>query len=168
MEVNHFGSQNGRRYGIIVILDALEGNAKAEKAVAGIKANELNVKNGLKLITDKLDKIFLEETADEAYKEHSDFINYNKTVEMTVSEYVLEFEHLYKRMIENEMIIPDPVLTFKFLDGANIINDERKIALTLCVDLKYEKMKSALKRLFASPVPQNQNNEMEIKQKEIF
>ena len=71
-------------------------------------------------------------------------------------------------MIEHEMILPDPVLTFKLLDGANITNDKRKLALTFCVDLKYEKMKSALKRLFASPVPQNQNNEMEIKREEIF
>ena len=43
---------------IIVLLDALEGYAKAEKAVADIKANELNDKNGLKVITDKLDKFF--------------------------------------------------------------------------------------------------------------
>ena len=157
-----------KEQGIIVLLDALEGNAKADKAVADIKANELNVENGLKLITDKLDKIFLEETADEAYKVYSDFINYNKTIEMTVSEYVPELEHLYKRMIKHKMIQPDPVLTFKLSDGANITNDKRKLALTFCVDLKCEKMKSALKRLFASPVPQNQNNEMEIKQKEIF
>ena len=71
-------------------------------------------------------------------------------------------------MIEHEMILPDPVLTFKLLDGVSITNDKRKLALTFCVDLKYEKMKSALKRLFASPVPQNQNNEMEIKREEIF
>ena len=133
-----------KEQGIIVFLDALEGKAKAEKAVADIKANELNVENGLTLITDKLDKFFLEEIADEAYKVYSDFINYIKIVEMTVSEYLLEFEHLYKRMIEHEMILPDPVLTFKLLDGANITSDERKLALTFCVDLKYEKMKLAL------------------------
>ena len=80
-----------KEQGIIVLLDALEGNAKADKAVADIKANELNVENGLKLITDKLDKIFLEETADKAYEVYSDFSNYNKTVEMTVSECVLKF-----------------------------------------------------------------------------
>ena len=62
-------------------------------------------------------------------------------------------------------MLPDPVLTFKLLDGANITNDERKLALTFCVDSKYEKMKSALKWFFASPVLQNQNNEMEIKKK---
>ena len=34
------------------------------------------------------------------------------------------------------MKLPDPVLTFKLLDGANIWKDERKPALTFCVDLK--------------------------------
>ena len=157
-----------KEQGIILLLDALESNAKAGKAVADIKANELNVENGLIHITYTFHKIFLQETADEAYKVYSDFINYSKTVEMTVSEYVPEFERSYKRMIEHEMILPDPVLTFKLLDGVSITNDKRKLALTFCVDLKYEKMKSALKRLFASPVPQNQNNEMEIKHEKIF
>ena len=40
-------------------------------------------------------------------------------------------------MIEHEMILPDPVLTFKLLDGVSITNDKRKLALTFCVDLKY-------------------------------
>ena len=35
-----------KEQGIIVFLDALEGKAKAEKAVADIKANGLNVENG--------------------------------------------------------------------------------------------------------------------------
>ena len=78
-----------KEQGIIVLLEALEGNAKTEKVLPDIKANELNVENGLKFITDKLDKIFLEETPDEAYKIYFDFINYNKIVEMPVSECVL-------------------------------------------------------------------------------
>ena len=69
------------------------------------------------------------------------------------------------------MKLPDPVLTFKLLDGTNISNDERKLGLKFCVDLKYEKMKSALKRLFApssSTSMQNTANDIQIKQEETF
>ena len=50
-------------------------------------------------------------------------------------------------MTKHGMKLPDPVLTFKLLDVANISNDKRKLALTFFVDWKYEKIKSALKRL---------------------
>ena len=64
------------------------------------------------------------------------------------------------------MKLPDPVLTFKLLDGTNISNDERKLGLKFCVDLKYEKMKSALKRLFAPS--SNKKHHCTIKQEETF
>ena len=52
---------------------------------------------------------------------------------------MLEFEYLYKK---NDCTwyetFPDPVLTFKFLDDANISNDERKLAITFYADLKYD------------------------------
>ena len=57
-----------KEHGIVVLLDSLEGNAKAEKAIADIKAEERNNDDGVKVIIEKLDQVFLEESADEAYK----------------------------------------------------------------------------------------------------
>ena len=37
--------------------------------------------------------------------------------------YIIEFEHLYKRMTDFEMKLPDSVLAFKLLDGSNINDD---------------------------------------------
>ena len=62
--------------------------------------------------------------------------------------YIIEFEHLYKRIRDFEMKLPDQVLAFKLLDGSNINDDERKLPLALGMDMKYEDMKSALKSLF--------------------
>ena len=51
----------------VVLLDSLEGTAKAEKELADIKAEERNNNNNdVKIITDELDQIFLEESADES------------------------------------------------------------------------------------------------------
>ena len=82
-----------KEQGIVVLLDSLEGNGKAEKAIADIKAEEVNNGDGIKVIIDKLDQIFLEESVGEAYKVYSSFINYNKSNEITISEILLEFEH---------------------------------------------------------------------------
>ena len=70
---------------IVVLLDSLKGNTKAEKAVADIKAEKIN-NDGVKAITDKLDQIFFEESDDEAYKV---YLN----LKITISEYILELEH---------------------------------------------------------------------------
>ena len=102
----------------------------------------------MKLLIDKLDSIFQSETIDEAYSTYSKFINFSRKENIEMSDYIIEYEHLYKRMRDFEMILPDAVLAFKLLDGANISDEERKLALTLGKDLKYDDMKSALKRLF--------------------
>ena len=39
----------------------------------------------------------------------------------------------------HEMKLPNTVLTFKLLDGAKISDDERKLVLTFCSDLQFEK-----------------------------
>ena len=65
------------------------------------------------------------------------------------------------------MKLADAVLTFKLLNGANIIGDERKLALTVCNDLNFDKMKSASKRLF-SKSSLNPNSNVKINKKNLF
>ena len=73
-------------------------------------------------------------------------------------------------MIQHQMKLPNKVLTFKLLDGVNITSEERKLALTLCSDLDFDKIKSALKRLFttSSSHSHSQGNIVAIKQKSHF
>ena len=68
-----------------------------------------------------------------------------------MTEFILEFEHLYYKMKEYNMVLPNNVLTFKLLVSAKLSEDDRKLALTLATDLKFESMKSTLKRIFITP-----------------
>ena len=43
---------------IVVLLEALEGNQKAEKAVSDLIATQLNADDGLNVLIDKLDTAF--------------------------------------------------------------------------------------------------------------
>ena len=47
------------------------------------------------------------------------------------------------------MKLPNAILTFTLLGGVNITDDERKLALTVCSELNFDRMKSSLKRLFS-------------------
>ena len=68
-------SVEAKQQGIDVLLDSLDGNAKAEKDVSELTAAELNIENRLNLLLEKLDKVFQEENIDEAYNVYSFFVN---------------------------------------------------------------------------------------------
>ena len=113
-----------KRTGIVVLLDSLDGNAKAEKAVSELTVAELNVENGLNLLLKKLDKVFQDDNIDEVSNVYSSFTNLSKREDMSINEYIIEFEHLNNKMIPRQMKLPNKVLTFKLLDGANITYQE--------------------------------------------
>ena len=48
------------------------------------------------------------------------------------------------------------ILAFRLLDGEKLNADERKLALAVANDLKFDSMKSALKRIFTKP-PSSEN-----------
>ena len=65
----------------IVLLEALEGNQKAEKAVSDLTATQFNVDNGLKVLLAKRDTALQAETtddADSAYDAYTEFNKYKK------------------------------------------------------------------------------------------
>ena len=48
-----------------------------------------------------------------------------KKEEISMNDYILEFEHLYYKMAEHDMKLPDTILAFKLLDGAGLNEAQR-------------------------------------------
>ena len=119
------------------MLESFENKIKAENAVGEFNAAELNTDEGMEILIAKLDSI---------YYTSSKFINFSRKENGDMNEYIIEFEHLHKKMRDYEVKLPDPVLAFKSLDGASISDDNWNLALALGKDRKFEGMKSALKR----------------------
>ena len=94
-----------------------------------LTATKLNTDRGKNLLFEKLDKVFQNETIDEAYSTYSAFISFNRTDQINMSDYILEYEYLYQKLIQHDMKLPDAILNFKLLDGAQVTDDERKLAL---------------------------------------
>ena len=66
----------------------------------------------------------------------------------SMSAYILEIERLYHRAKLDKMDLPDSILPLKMLDNASLDGREHQIVLSVCQELKYEGMKSALRRIF--------------------
>ena len=109
---------------IIIFLDSLEGNPKAETALPDLTATDLNTDQGMKLLFEKLDKVFQSEAVDIAYSTYSAFIFFKGTDQMSMSDDILEYEQLYQKMIQHDMKLPDAILTFKLLDGAQVTDNQ--------------------------------------------
>ena len=113
-----------------------------------LTATDVNNKNGMKLLIEKLDKVLERNKINEANLVYSIFTNFHISDEMSITDYIIDFEHLYHKMTNHEMPLPNTVLTLKLLDGVKLSEDERKPALTLGNNLAFETMKSALKQIF--------------------
>ena len=64
---------------ITVILESLEGNAKAEKAVSELTATDVHTESGVTILIKKLYKVFKSVKINEAYLTYLKFINFQKS-----------------------------------------------------------------------------------------
>ena len=91
-------SSKKKERAIIVQLEPLDNNVKAEKAVDQLTATELNNDKGMETLLNKLDSVFQNEAIDEAHNVYSMFINFSHAENVDINEHILEYEHLYKKM----------------------------------------------------------------------
>ena len=138
-----------KEQGIIVLLQSLSNNKKAEKAVSNLTSVELYTENGFNLLLEKLDAAFQSEDVEDAYNIFLKFSYLKRHCDISMNDYIIEFENLNHLMEHQNMKLPDKVLAFKLLDGAAISENQRQMCLTLAHDLTFNSMKTALKRIFS-------------------
>ena len=83
-----------------------------------IKADDLNKENGMKTLTDKLNGVFLKEKKDCASEAYKNFDSFRKSENVSMAEYIVEFDQKYQKSVKYEMSLLDAVLAFKLLDNA--------------------------------------------------
>ena len=129
---------------------ALSLQGKPKEVAMEIDPAKLNADNGVKFLVTELDKLFEKDKVDQTYSAYTDFDKYRRESTMDMSEFIINFEQKYNICKKYEMTLPDTVLAFKLLDNAGLSQTDRQLALTACSDLKFDTMKSALNRIFAT------------------
>lgn len=125
---------------------SLTGNAR--ESAMEIPAADLGSEDGMTKLFAQLDKVFLRDDKDRAYEAYKDFDTFHRADNMSMSDYILEFDKRYNKSKRYEMTLPEAVLAFKLLDNAVLSPQEKQLALTASSNLKYTAMKSALQRIF--------------------
>ena len=114
-----------KEQGIIASWQLLYGNKKAEKAVSNLTAEMLCSHSGWHILLEKLDTIFQSEEIEDVDHTYSKFSSCKQQPNMSMNDFIIEFENLNYKMDSHNMKLPDKVLAFKLLDGASVSENQR-------------------------------------------
>ncbi|CAC5379710.1 unnamed protein product [Mytilus coruscus] len=150
---------------------ALSIQGKPREVVLEVDPSDLNVDEGVDKLITELDKLFEKDKIDQAYAAYTVFDQFHRGEDVSMSDYITEFEQRYNKCKKYDMGLPDAILAFKLLDNAGLSQSYRQLALTACSDLKFDTMKSALNRIFASKsqnVPGERDSVVTVKEESAF
>ena len=110
------------------------------------KARELLLE--LEKVLEKLDTLYLKEKIQLPCQAYDNFKKFKRPTDMTIAEFVVEFERLYNKAKAHEMVLPDGILAYKFLNNANISDSHKKLIHATMTTLSYEVKKEQLRKIF--------------------
>ena len=135
---------------------------KAREAALELDADDLNKNDGLVRLLNALDLVFEKEVKDLSYEAYTEFDKFQIPNDMSMTDYIIEFERRYNKCKKYQMTLPDAVLAIKLLDNSGLDIMKRQMALTAASDLTFKSMKSALNRVFsAGKSAENSSMELE-------
>ena len=134
--------------------------SRAREAVLELDDSKISGEDGVKNIIAKLDTLYLKDKTQSAYEAYDSFEQFKKPSDMSVSEYINEFERLKSRTESYGTSLSSNVLAYRLLKSANLSEQHEQLARATISDLTYEQMKLQLKKIFGdSSMCQRSNSE---------
>ena len=98
------------------------------------KARDIDVdclasEDGIKIIIEKLNPLYLKDKGQNTYIQYETFESYKRPKELNMKDYINEFERLHNRVNkEYDMDLPDGVLAYKLLKQAGLFETHELIS----------------------------------------
>ena len=143
-----FTKEDAKRHGPAVYL-SLKG--KAREAVRGIAINDLKGDNGVKVILEVLDSVFLSDLTTRAYHAFKEFVEYRRSSGDSFSTFIVEYEKHYREVKKYNLELPTGVQAFFLLQAANLSSELEKLARATA-KLEYADMKVKLQNIFGDSI----------------
>jgi transposase InsO family protein len=115
---------------IALSLEETDPSGIRDKVFSDLEIAKLETDDGVAELLKFMDKIFKKDDLSEAYEVYTDFDRFRRDEKMTMDMYVMEFEKRYNKTKKFKMDLPQSVLCFKLLEGANLANKDRQLVLT--------------------------------------
>ena len=124
----------------------LEGRAR--EAVLELEVKAISAETGVKAITDKLDSLYLKDKVQSAYEAYDSFEKFKRPEDMSISQYLNEFERLMVKTKSYGTSMSSDILAYRLLKSANLSETHEQLARATISELKYENMKTQLRKIF--------------------
>ena len=137
---------------------------KAKFSCNDLTVEQVGSKDGLKLILQRLDKLFLGEANQRIYYALDEFEKFRRTPSMTMTDFIFNFENLHNEVNKYKCSYPDGVLAYRLLKAANLSNEHERLcrATVATGEWSYESVVNQLKKIFAE-TPSNNCKDLPVK-----
>ena len=113
-----------------------------------LNIDNINSENGVQLILERLDALYLEDTTQTAYLAYQSFESFERLVSMVMKDYLVKFEHLYTKIKDHQMVLPDGILAYRVLNPANLTSEQMTRCRATMNNLKYDENGKATEQTF--------------------
>ena len=120
---------------------------EAQDAALGLEEAAIACATGVKNITECLDKLYLKDKTQTAFDALEAFETYKRPHELSITDYCNEFEKRYNKTKSYGTVVTEDVLAYRLLKSANLPESQQQLAKATVVELKYENMKTQLKKI---------------------
>ena len=100
----------------------------------------------IKIITDKLDEIYLQEPNTSWYMTFKEFSTYKRAFGININDFLVRWKFLYQKLQTFGITLTVRVQAFFVLNAVNLSEENKKLSRTMCESLNYETMKETLKK----------------------
>ena len=109
----------------------------------------LTEKTGVNNLIVELDKMQLKDESSQAYEAYENFEKFVRPSGMSISDYVIKFEHLLFKAKSFHMEKLDGVLAYRLFNSAYLTNEQKQLVKPTVSKMDYQIMKDQLKKALA-------------------
>ena len=120
----------------------------AVDACLEIEIDKLQTENGVKVLLEKLDTLYLKDELLQSIDAYEEFESFRRPDGMKISDYKIEFDRKYNRAAKYDMTVKDGVLAYRFLKSANLSEQQQQLVKATVDEMKYSTMVKKLNSIF--------------------
>ena len=145
MKIREFVTSLNKTKRALMVFLSLEGTARED--VLELDTAVLNSEDGMKKLYEKLDTLFLEDVNQSAFRAFEIFENYQRPTETSLEDFLIEFGRHVAKLKDFNILLPEPVLTFRALKSSNITSDNEKLVKATVRELMLSSMSEQLRKI---------------------
>ena len=120
-------------------------SGKALEAILELEDSVISSENGVKQILNKLDTIYKKDELHEKFVDLENFESYKRTPEMSIHDFLIEFDQRYNKLRRHQTTMTDDLLGFKLLKAANLNSQHEQLIKATITAINYENIKTKIK-----------------------